>query len=263
MRFNGNSMNSAASLRISALVLLLLSRAVIGDPATGAGDHRGWDGLPADLANGNPPKTEKVTYLGVTAKPVDDTLRAQLNLPEGVGLTVITVDHKGPAAADIQPNDVLQKLDDQLLIDAHQLVTLIRLHKPGDKVTLSIIRSAKPMQVTIKLGEKERVVRPGNDADHTTDAPGDKTSDAQGGVNPFDVMLPGVNTQVLMSFKDDEFSASVRTDKDGHKELTVKDASDKVVAHGLVDTAEQWQKFSPEIRTHLEVMHKMLVEQSR
>ena len=80
----------------------------------------------------------------------------QLNLPDGVGLTVMTVDHKGPAAADIQPNDVLQKLDDQLLIDAHQLVTLIHLHKRGDKVVLTIIREAKPIKVTITLGEKER-----------------------------------------------------------------------------------------------------------
>ena len=39
----------------------------------------------AELGEGTPPKMEKVTYLGVTAKPVDSTLLAQLNLPEGVG----------------------------------------------------------------------------------------------------------------------------------------------------------------------------------
>jgi hypothetical protein len=209
------------------------------------------------------PGTEKVTYIGVTAKSVDDALRAQLNLPDGVGLTVITVDHKGPAAADIQPNDVLQKLDDQLLIDAHQLVTLIHLHKAGDTVTLTLIRAAKPIHVTITLGEKERVVRPGDDANHNPYSSGDKTTDARGGVDPFDVRLPGVDSQMLMSFKDDVFSATIRTDKDGHKKLTVKDTANKIVADGLVDTPEQWQKFSPEIRAHLEVMHKMLLEQPK
>ena len=104
------------------------------------------------------PKSDKVAYLGVTAKPVDSTLRSQLNLPDDVGLTVMSVDHKGPSAADIQVNDVLQKLDDQLLIDAHQLVTLIHLHHAGDSVTLTLIREAKPVQVTIKLGEKQRAV---------------------------------------------------------------------------------------------------------
>jgi hypothetical protein len=244
------------------LILAVFIPAIVrADPANSDRDPV----TPPELVDGKAPKTEKVTYLGVTAKPVDDTLRAQLNLPDGVGLTVMTVDHKGPAA-DIQPNDVLQKLDDQLLIDAHQLVTLIHLHKAGDKVTLTVIRSAKPMVVTIQLGEKARIVRPDNDADHTADDSGDKTSDAQGaggGVNPFDVTLPGVDTSVLMSFKDDAFSATVHTDKDGHKKLTVKDASNKIVADGLVDTAEQWQKFSPEIRIHLEVLHKMLIEQSK
>jgi hypothetical protein len=214
----------------------------------------------AEAGEGKPPKTEKVTYLGVTAKPVDDTLRAQLNLPDGVGLTVMTIDHKGPAAADIQPNDVLQKLDDQLLIDAHQLVTLIHLHKAGDKVTLTVIREAKPIKVTITLGEKER---PANDSDHPGDLPGDQTSDGQPAINPFDLTLPGVSTRVLVSFKDDLYSAYVIADKDGHKKLTVKDTANKTVAEGLVDTAEQWQKFSPEIRTHLDVLHKMLVEQSK
>jgi hypothetical protein len=239
---------------------LLFAIAAMGLCTLARGQHVGDVAKSGDAIS---PKTEKVTYLGVTAKAVDDTLRAQLNLPDGVGLTVVTVDHKGPAASDIQPNDVLQKLDDQLLIDAHQLVTLIHLHKAGDKVTLSVIRSAKPIKVTIQLGEREHVAPAPGDIDHQTDVPGDKTSDAQSGTNPFDVTLPGVNTQVMMSFKDDVYSAYINTDKDGHKKLTVKDTSNKTVAEGLVDTADQWGKFSPDIRTHLEVLHKMLVEQNK
>ena len=191
--------------------------------------------------------TEKFTYLGVTAKTVDDTLRAQLNLPDGVGLTVTTVDHKGPAGADIQTNDVLEKLDDQLLINAHQLVTLIRLHKPGDTVTVSLIREAKPIEVKIKLGEKERPIVPGNDTDRTGDPPDARITD----------------TQMGMSFKDDVYTATVRTDKQGHKHMTVKNSAGTVVADGPVDTAEEWNKFSPDVREHLEVMHKMLLEQQK
>jgi len=93
----------------------------------------------------------------------------------------MTVDHKGPSADDLQVNDVLQKLDDQLLIDAHQLVTLIRLHHPGDTVALTIIREAKPVQVTIKLGEKEKVVPPPGDSDRADNLlPGDKTLEDAG-----------------------------------------------------------------------------------
>ena len=44
---------------------------------------------------------------------------------------------------------------------------------------------------------------PANEAGHTGDLPVDKTSDGQPAINPFDVTLPGVSTQVLVSFKDD------------------------------------------------------------
>jgi hypothetical protein len=207
------------------------------------------------------PKSDKVTYLGVTAKPVDATLRAQLNLPDDVGLTVTSVDHKGPAAADLHVNDVLQKLDDQLLIDAHQLVTLIHLHHGGDTVTLTVIREAKPTQVTIKLGEKQR---PAGGV-HSNDVSDGNPPDNEVWAVPFDTNLPlGPNNQVVMSFKDDLFSACINTDKAGHKKLTVKDKSDKIVTDAApVDTQEQWEKLSPQVREHLEVMHKMMVEQQK
>jgi hypothetical protein len=226
-----------------------------------AGMARAQDvAAPADAA-----KMEKVTYLGVTAKAVDETLRAQLNLPDGVGLTVMTVDHKGPSAADIRQNDVLQKLDDQLLIDPHQLVTLIHLHHPGDAVTLTIIRKARPIQVTIKLGEKEKAVVPANDADHTNDLPDLKAlPDATSPL--FDTQLPlgpGGVAQVAMAFKDDVYSASVNTDKDGHQILTVKDTTGKIVAQGPIDTDEQWQQFPSDVRTHLEVMHRLIARQKK
>lgn len=224
------------------------------------------------ITEGNLPKTEKVTYLGVTAKSVDATLRAQLNLADDTGLTVMTVDGKGPAAADVHVNDVLQKLDDQILIDPHQLVTLIHLHKPGDTVTLTIIRAAKPIQVTIKLGEKEHTVAVATaDPDHTngintggTHANGMNTPDDLAPLIPFDTHLPlGQNSQVAMAFSDGTYSADVKSDEDGHRNMVVKDSEGKVVARGPVDTEEQWEKFDPDIRKHLEVMHKMLARKPK
>ncbi len=48
-----------------------------------------------------------------------------------------------PAAATLKKNDVLTKLDDQLLIEQRQLSVLIRNHKDGDEVTLTYIRGGK------------------------------------------------------------------------------------------------------------------------
>jgi hypothetical protein len=219
----------------------------------------------AQAADTDAAKTEKVAYLGVTAKPVEASLRAQLDLPDDTAMTVVTVDPKGPAAADLKPNDVLVKLDDQILIDVHQFVTLVRLHKPGDSVTLSIIRQAKPIQVTIKLGEKEVATASAtaSDPDHTTDANTPNLPD-ENAHSPFDVQVPlGPNSQVAMAFSDGTYSASVKTDAMGRRHMTVKDTGDRVVASGPVNTEEEWDKFAPEIRQHLEIMHKALKLKSK
>jgi S1-C subfamily serine protease len=96
----------------------------------------------------------KATYLGVETVAADDTLRAQLKLPDGVGLAVKHVE--GPAKdAGVQQHDVLYKLNDQLLINTAQLVVLVRTFKPGDKVELTVIRQAQPVQLSATLVEKE------------------------------------------------------------------------------------------------------------
>jgi C-terminal processing protease CtpA/Prc len=98
----------------------------------------------------------KATYLGVEASAADDTLRAQLKLPQGVGLAVRHVDVTRPAhSAGVQEHDVLYKLNDQLLINPEQLLVLIRTFKPDDKIELSVIREAQPVKLTATLVQKE------------------------------------------------------------------------------------------------------------
>src|SRR5258708_1330287 len=78
-------------------------------------------------------KTEKAAFLGVSGSPVMPALREQLKLPKGVGLIVEHVEPKSPAeAAGIKQYDVLHKIGDQLLVNAHQLAVLVRMHKPGE-----------------------------------------------------------------------------------------------------------------------------------
>lgn len=102
------------------------------------------------------PKMVKASYLGVVAHPADPTLRKQLSLPDGVGLVVEHVETGSPAdQAKVEKHDVLQKLDDQLLINPEQLMVLVRMHKAGDEIKLTVIRQAKPVTLTAKLVEKE------------------------------------------------------------------------------------------------------------
>src|ERR1019366_10663322 len=104
---------------------------------------------------GGPREMESVTFLGVETRPADATLAEQLNLPNGAGLIVRNIVPDSPAAAALKKNDVLTKLDDQLLIEAHQLAVLIRNHKDGDEVTLTYIRGGKEATAKVKLAKHD------------------------------------------------------------------------------------------------------------
>jgi hypothetical protein len=101
-------------------------------------------------------KKEKATYLGTVTSGAPAALREQLKLPRGAGLVVDSVEAKSPAeVAGIKQHDVLEKLNDQLLVNTEQFTALLRTMKSGDEVTLAIIHQGERKTVKAKLGEKE------------------------------------------------------------------------------------------------------------
>lgn len=105
-------------------------------------------------------KKSRVTYLGVASTPVPNSLRVQMKLPAEVGLLVRFTQKGTPAEkAGIKPHDILYKFDKQILVNQHQLRALIRMHQPGDKVVLTVVREGKSQDLTLELGEKE-VIEP-------------------------------------------------------------------------------------------------------
>ncbi|HEY7115297.1 MAG TPA: PDZ domain-containing protein [Tepidisphaeraceae bacterium] len=103
-----------------------------------------------------PAKKEKVTYLGVFTSPAAPAIREQLKMPVGVGLSVDAVE-TGTAAekAGVKQHDVLEKLDDQWLVNTEQLNALVRSKKSGDAITLSILRQGERQPIKATLEEKE------------------------------------------------------------------------------------------------------------
>jgi PDZ domain-containing secreted protein len=113
------------------------------------------DSVPQTPAE-TPQDTEagKVTYLGINSSPPPDALREQLKLPKGLYLVIDSVEADSPAAAaGLRSFDVLQKLDDQLLVNSEQLTVLIRNHRAGDDVELTLIRDGQPLKLRAALGE--------------------------------------------------------------------------------------------------------------
>ena len=70
----------------------------------------------------------------------------------GAGALVGTVQAGSPAAnAGLRTNDVVTSIDGVAVIDADGLTAQIAGHRPGDKVTLTVVRGGNTLTVTAKL----------------------------------------------------------------------------------------------------------------
>jgi hypothetical protein len=98
----------------------------------------------------------KAPYLGVSTSAVPGALRQHLGLAEGIGLVVDFVEPDSPAQkAGLKQYDILTKLDDQILVNAQQLAVVVRTHKGGEEVRLTLLRGGKEQTLKAKLVEKE------------------------------------------------------------------------------------------------------------
>ncbi len=78
--------------------------------------------------------------LGITGYAVTTVDRAEYGLPEGI--IVESVDENGPLGkSEIQPNDVITKIDGEAITSFGDVYTILEKHKPGDKVTVEVYRS--------------------------------------------------------------------------------------------------------------------------
>ena len=92
------------------------------------------------------------TFLGVAMDVVPAAVRAQLNIPAGVGVSVGYVAKNSPTEkAGLKANDVITQLDDQIILNAAQLQGLIQTKKAGDEVTLTYYRKGKEHTAKAKL----------------------------------------------------------------------------------------------------------------
>lgn len=109
---------------------------------------RGW------IASRQP--TEKAAWIGISTSSASPVLRHQLKLHEGTGLVVDFVQPKSPAdEAGVKQYDLIDKLDDQLLVNSEQFAVLVRTFKPGDEVKLTLFREGKRQTLSVKLAEHE------------------------------------------------------------------------------------------------------------
>lgn len=106
---------------------------------------------PAQRPNG------PVTFMGVAVSSAPKELATHLPLEQGMGLVVENVSKDSPAEkAGVQINDILTKLDDQVLIHPAQFSFLVARKKEGDSVRISLLRKGTVQELAVTLGKSDR-----------------------------------------------------------------------------------------------------------
>lgn len=102
-------------------------------------------------------------YLGVRYVPLTADVASEysLNVQNGAFIapsndpTSPSVIAGSPAAqAGLQTNDIITQVDGTNIDQTHSLTSLLSSHVPGDKVTLTIVRSGKTQHVSVTLGSE-------------------------------------------------------------------------------------------------------------
>jgi Do/DeqQ family serine protease len=91
-------------------------------------------------------------YLGVLIREMNADLAKELDVNVTEGVLVDGVVEKSAAElAGIKKNDIIQKINDIDVKTVPQLLEIIGSQKPGDKVTVEILRDGKQKEITVTL----------------------------------------------------------------------------------------------------------------
>lgn len=106
-------------------------------------------------------KSAASAYAGISPAIVTELARRGVtsqDVPPGVGVLVAFVDPKGPSMGILAEDDILVRLDDQVLVNPEQFRALIGMSKPGDVVTIVAVREDEVIKVNLKLGSRNAPV---------------------------------------------------------------------------------------------------------
>lgn len=93
-------------------------------------------------------------YLGVNDVTLSPAISSQLSTTATYGAVVVSVNPGSPAAtAGLQPKDVITDVDGAALKRGSALAKILITHKPGDTLTLTVLRGSQKLSIRVTLGE--------------------------------------------------------------------------------------------------------------
>jgi serine protease Do len=94
--------------------------------------------------------------LGISFQPINPEIALRYNLPAQWGVYITRISNGSPASkAGLQEGDIITKIGDVTLDETHSYVNTLFTFKPGDQITLEVVRVDKKLQVQVTLGEAQ------------------------------------------------------------------------------------------------------------
>ncbi|QTL95387.1 outer membrane-stress sensor serine endopeptidase DegS [Aeromonas jandaei] len=96
-------------------------------------------------------------YLGISSVEINPIVARMMNLGELRGLIVESLDPVGPAAkGGLQRGDVLLKINGEAITGVRAAMDKIVESRPGTKLSISVFRDGKPLEVVVTIEEDLR-----------------------------------------------------------------------------------------------------------
>ena len=194
--------------------------------------------------------------LGVTTDKAD----------KGVEIQEITSKESAAAKAGLKEGDIITKVDDKKIEDPDVLTEVIRSHKAGDKVTITILRDDKEQKVTAELGKwkgtnvfaRTPKMDLGNmnfDYSPRINVPGTK-------VSPYGYSWPGSGPKLGLSVQDTDDGKGVKVievdDESNAKKAGIKEDDIITEVEGkAVNSADEVAKIIKDSKDKTSVMVKL------
>lgn len=94
-------------------------------------------------------------WLGIEVQRLSAALALQNNLDPGNGVVITGLYNEGPGVqAGLHPGDILLSINGQAVGDGHAGLNLLAATRPGDKVTLVVVRTGKKVQLQMVVGTR-------------------------------------------------------------------------------------------------------------
>ena len=96
-------------------------------------------------------------YMGISFQPINPDIASRYDLPAQWGVYITKVAENSPASkSGLQEGDIITKIGDISLDETNSYVNALFEFKPGDQITLDVVRGNETIQVKMTLGEAQQ-----------------------------------------------------------------------------------------------------------